>query len=625
MKHVRHIVFLLILCTSTGIFAQSLRGLTENRVIKKRLADQPFTMKSVLAEPVLTLPFFDDFSTSSVFPDPDKWADHYAFINTSFAKDPVSIGVATLDAIDEKGDVYALNDWPTSSDMLTSHAFDLSSYSLPGDTIRLSFFYQPGGKGEVPEITDSLLLEFYSPAKDRWWLAWYSVADTASPFQQVIITVPGSYYLNGFRFRFRNYTSISAEDVTGGKGAVSNADCWHIDYIMMNTSPALSHELIRDIALIEPPRNLIDFYESVPWLHLNQAQSLTRNYMQYVFRNLEKGPIENLGRSYYTRNLKTGYTEYAEQFFDVFNAEDIYRVNDPFMAPFTRNDDSDEGNIEVGGFLITPETQFKPNDTAKIILRFKDYYAYDDGTPEYGFGISGPSTAGALLACRFRIFQPDTLRAIDMLFNKARDNYNAKLKFHLCVWNDDGGKPGELIYLSAEEFTPELGTGMTEFKRYPLDPDANLVITDTVVYVGWKQVSDEFLNLGYDVNRDNVERIFVNMSGQWNNPGNSIIPGSPMIRAVFGSKDVITGATEVTGSPDEIVLFPNPVSEILSVKTSGLTIMHISLYDISGRLIMQLTGNPGQVDVSDLLSGVYQMIFLTGTGQNISRKIVVGP
>jgi len=614
-----------MLCSGSGLFAQSLQGLTENRVIKKRLADQLYTMKSALDEPVLTLPFFEDFSTSSVFPDPDRWADHYAFINTSFASDPVSIGVATLDAIDEKGDVYALTDWPTLSDMLTSHAFDLSPYVQPDDTIRLSFFYQSGGKGEVPEITDSLLLEFYSPAEDHWQVAWYAITDTASPFQQVIIPVPEPYYQNGFRFRFRNYTSISAEDVTGGKGAVSNADYWNIDYIMMNTSPAATHELIPDITLIEPPRNLIDFYESVPWLHLNQAQSLTRNYMQYVFRNLEKGPIENLGRSYYTRNLQTGYTEYSEQFFDLFEAEEIYRINDPFMAPFTRNDDSKEGNIEVGGFLITPEAQFKPNDTAKIVLCFKDYYAYDDGTPEYGFGISGPSTAGALLACRFRVFQPDTLQAIDMLFNKARDNYNDGLKFHLCVWEDEGGEPGELVYLSPEEFTPELGTGMTDFKRYPLNPDAGLVITDTVVYVGWKQDSEEFLNLGYDVNRSNVERVFVNMSGQWNNPGNSIIPGSLMIRAVFGSRDVITGAAEIIKSANEIVLFPNPVSEILSIRAAGITIAHISVLDMFGHLIMQLNDNPEQIDVSDLPPGVYQVIFLTDQGQKISRKIVVGP
>jgi hypothetical protein len=392
---------------------------------------------------------------------------------------------------------------------------------------------------------------------------------------------------------------------------------------MMNISPASAHDIVSDITLIEPPRNLIDFYESVPWLHLNQAQSLTRNYMRYVFRNLEKGAIENLGRSYYTRNLQTGYTEFSEQFFDYFEPEEIYRKNDPFMAPFTRTDDSKEGNIEVGGFLITPENQFKPNDTAKIVLRFKDYYAYDNGTPEYGFGISGPSTAGALLAYRFRIYQSDTLRALDMRFNRARDNFNAGLKFHLCVWEDDAGKPGELIYMAPEESSPEFGLEINDFKRYPLNPETGLVISDTVVYVGWKQVSEEFLNLGYDVNCDNVERIFVNKSGEWNNPGNSIIPGSLMIRAVFGSKEVITGIAEIPATPPDIVLFPNPVSDILSINAHGLMIIGISVFDMFGRLVMQSDDGLEHIDVSQLAPGIYHVVIITDQEQTISRKIIV--
>ncbi len=62
-----------------------------------------------------------------------------------------------------------------------------------------------------------------------------------------------------------------------------------------------------------------------------------------------------------------------------------------------------------------------------MVMNFRNYYAYDDGTPEYGFGISGESTAGAVLACRFRVYQPDTLRALQMLFNKTRNHANADL------------------------------------------------------------------------------------------------------------------------------------------------------------------------------------------------------
>ncbi len=623
MIRIRYITCLLFLITVSDLAAQSLQGITENREIKKYLSEHPLKLKAAARAPLLTLPFFEDFSGSGVFPDPGKWADRYAFINTSFAEEPVSVGVATLDAIDENGDIYALTNQPASSDMLTSHDFDLSFYSQPGDSVRLSFYYQAGGRGEVPEMVDSLLLEFYSPGENRWDMFWFSILDTATPFQQVILKIPGLYYQNGFRFRFRNYTSLSADEVAGGKGALSNVDCWNIDYILMNTQPASAHQAIQDIALVDPPRYLMDFYESIPWLHLNEAQSITRNYLHYVFRNLEKKEIENLGRSYYTRNLNTGYTEFAEEFYDDFDQEDIIRRNDPFMAPFTRMDDSEEGGIEVGGYLITPEGQFKQNDTATTTLHFKDYYAYDDGSPEYGFGISGPSMAGALLAYRFRIYKADTLRALDMYFNKTRDNYNAGLGFHLCVWKDDGGKPGELVYMSSEEFRPEFGSGSSEFKRYAVSPDTELVVDDTVIYVGWKQVSEEFLNVGYDVNRNNLDRTFVNTSGEWFNPGNSILPGSLMIRAVFGSKDVITGETEMPVDPLEVTLFPNPVSEKLHVRANGFTIARLYVLDINGRIVLQARDNPEYIDVSGLLPGIYQVRIISDQETSIARKIVV--
>ncbi len=623
MNPIRNICCILVFLAGTRLAAQSLQGLPENPVLRKFRLEHPHILKSAQATSLVTLPFYEDFSDISVVPDPNKWADSYAFINTSFAQDPVSIGVATLDAIDENGEVYALTSWPATSDVLTSQPIDLSTYSQPGDTVVLSFFYQSGGKGEVPEIRDSLLLEYFNPAGNRWNRGWFAILDTATQFQQVILKVPGSYYTSGFRFRFRNYTSVSPEEVAGGKGAVGNADCWNLDYIVMDTRPASAHASINDIALMEPPRNLLDFYETVPWLHLNDAQSITRNYLQYVIRNLQKSFISNLGRSYYAKNLRNGNAENGPVYVDDFEPEEIIRRNDPFITPFTRNDDSKTGIIEVAGYLETPEGQPKENDTAKIILQFRDYYAYDDGTPEYGFGISGPSMAGALLAYRFRIYTPDTLRALDMFFNKARDHYNADAGFNLCVWKDDNGMPGELVYLSPDVYYPVLDEEMPGFKRYAIDPDTNLVVTDTVIFVGWKQVTDIFINLGYDVNRDNVSRTFVNTSGEWYNPGKSLIPGSLMIRAVFGSKAVLTGPGEVTGKPLDLVLYPNPVSSKLFIKGSGIALRRISLYDLYGRLLLQQLDNFEQVDVSGLPPGLYQVILDDDQGRSVTRKIVV--
>lgn len=622
MKFIRNILICFIFFYCVDLSAQRLQSLLENPVLKEYRFRNPVRLKSTSGTP-LTLPFFEDFSALTILPDPAKWSDEYAFINSSFGNDPISIGVATLDAIDENGDVYALTDSPTISDMLTSQSFDLSSFTAPDDTIRFSFFYQAGGKGEAPELNDSLILEYFSPSENKWSEIWFAVADAPTKFQQVILEVPGTYYQNGFRFRFKNYTTLSVANVADGEGALSNADCWNIDYLMMNTDPVYAHQSPHDITIVEPPRELMDFYEIVPWSHLNDAQSITRNIMRYVIRNLDKEDTVNVGRSYYVQYLNSGKTDFYEEYYSSVGPDTLDRRNDPFFAPFVRTDDSKEGNIKVCSYLITSAEQNKQNDTASIILNFTDNYAYDDGTPEFGFGIPAPSTEGALLALRFRVYKPDTLRALDMMFNKTRNDFNADLRFRLCVWSDEGGLPGQLIYYSPEEFTPGVTSGMPGFRRFPINPDIDLVVTDTIIYVGWQQVSDAFLNLGYDVNRNNLNRTYVSTSGTWYHPNPGNIPGTVMIRAVFGSKDVITGISETPANPDDIILYPNPASETITIKATDTRIERITIYDALGRIMMETDGEHDSLDVSALSPGLYQVILNTDRGYCTSQKIII--
>ncbi len=548
------------------------------------------------------------------------------FVNNSFGLEPISVGVATLDAIDANGEVYSTNNLPVSSDVLTSRAFDLSPYGISKEPVFLSFFYQPGGKGEVPEKTDSLILEYLYMTDSTWHNIWSVSTDTIAPFRQNVEQVPDTFCQAGFRFRFRNITSMSPNEVTGGDGALSNADCWNLDYIMMNTRPAAEHRSIDDITLVDVPRELLDFYESVPWTHLNNAQSITRNNMRYLIRNLTSGDSINVGRSYFIRDLHTGRTEYYDQLFSKSPPRSLQTWYDPFFAPFTRAEDdtSGEGAIEVVSYLITPATHVKENDTSRTVLNFRNYYAYDDGSPEYGFGISGESTAGAVLACRFRIYQPDTLQALQMLFNKTRNHANADLGFQLCVWKDEGGIPGELLYISTETFTPGDELNLYGFNTYKFPEEGRLYITDTSFFAGWKQSTEEFINLGYDVNRNNLSRIFVNISGDWFNPGGSLISGTPMIRAIFGSSNFTTGTPDVNGPGKTVDVFPNPASDILHIRTD-----RIYSGAISGWLICREgycsseEGDRHEIDVSSLPPGIYLLQLIAGDGSYVNRKVVI--
>ncbi|MDD4847887.1 MAG: hypothetical protein PHR53_03865, partial [Bacteroidales bacterium] len=147
-----------------------LSSLETNPTIKQYLKKQPIIQKkAVVASPTLTLPFFDDFKYEGPYPDAEKWSDQYVFINTGFQKIPANRGVATFDALNEYGYVYDHATFTAfEADKLTSHKIRLDSLfgaiQRPltiGDSLYLSFYFQPQGIGNKPEKDDIIELEFF--------------------------------------------------------------------------------------------------------------------------------------------------------------------------------------------------------------------------------------------------------------------------------------------------------------------------------------------------------------------------------------------------------------------------------------------------------------------------------
>jgi hypothetical protein len=199
-------------------------------VLKKKNTEYSKQKKALKAS--LELPFFDDFSDYTFYPDTNKWTDNYAFINGTYPLDPPSIGVATLDAISNTGEFYSSAGYGNSfsADTLSSQPINLN---YPGDnTIYLSFYIQPQGLGDFPETEDSLFLEFYAPEDNVWEKIESFEGNTVIPFQQILVHISDDKYLkDGFRFRFRNIASLSTDK---DPSIVINADHWHIDYVYLN-------------------------------------------------------------------------------------------------------------------------------------------------------------------------------------------------------------------------------------------------------------------------------------------------------------------------------------------------------------------------------------------------------
>ena len=178
----KHYFFIILIIFSIQQIASGqmiLTGLYKNETIEKAYKQvrkkQHKSTSFIYYEPV-TLPFEDDFSNYTGYPDTALWIGRQAFVNQSFAVNPPTIGYVTLDALDERGKVY--EHASTSSfgaDTLLSRPIRLDSLFYPqqkalglSDSIKFCFFYQPGGGegkpweglGNAPETTDSLILEF---------------------------------------------------------------------------------------------------------------------------------------------------------------------------------------------------------------------------------------------------------------------------------------------------------------------------------------------------------------------------------------------------------------------------------------------------------------------------------
>lgn len=629
-------VWILLLLNSFYLNAQRIIPLQDNITIKKYLEANKNQKKSTeitgADTDTLSIPFFDDFSRITVYPDPELWEDNHVFINASFPVEPITYGAATLDALDSGGNVYQVGNKPATGDRLTSLPVDLSEYYGPSDTIYLSFFYQAGGNGEPPESKDSLILEVYSPRDTVWIHLWSTPGIPAGPFQQQIIEIPDSLYQKGFRFRFSNYISMSANETKSGEGEMGNLDIWNLDYIRLNNQSFESHEKVNDISIIYPLKSSFSDYQSIPWDHVDTASfNRKRTHIPITIRMNDKLPgtkdTITIGRGYFMRNVKTDnfiippFKEGEEKL--VFDS--VYLREDAFL-PIIKYDGTGIGIIETGAFLIETNDAIKYNDTVTRTEYFQNHYAYDDGTPERGFGNPGPAGGtGSIILVHFEIYRTDYLRAIDIYFNETRDHFTGNESFRVCVfsYNRYDSLPVNNIYISESYYYPDTTRGPGEFNRFILD--SAIFISDDIC-VGIIQNTDEFLNIGYDINNKNKKHIYINNFGYWESLANSSDEdGSLMIRPVMSRTPIALGLKEPGSDPGYgMTLSPNPATEYIQVEfeNTGQKAVRVSVCDASGNLKYYDPAGLPVIYLHDLTPGIYLLKIETEGGTSHIAKFI---
>ncbi|MBN2728762.1 MAG: T9SS type A sorting domain-containing protein [Bacteroidales bacterium] len=599
--------------------------LNENPVLK---GNKTILYKSGKAQQ--TMPFIEDFSTYFGYPDAGKFTDSLVYISGSFAYKPFSIGVATFDGFNQYGEFYDHgSSFPFTADSLTSQNINLDSVftgtphlATAADSIYFSFYYQPQGLGEKPDVEDSLVLQFYAANQDVWYDVWSSEGMSMLQFQalynadwkSVMIPITDTMYLNSnFRFRFFNYASYA--DLSFPSWA-SNADYWNIDYIFIDSDRGINDSLPEDICFRERKESMLEEHYVMPWNQFlaNVAGEMAgeisvpySNYSNALVNITERLIVTDLSGTSSTYNSGLSAANLA-----AYTDTSFYRSPVPYSYNSLVSENA-EFLVQMCINTATISDMIAGNDTLAFYQRFYNYFASDDGTPEAGYGLS---VDGAMLAYAFTLNTPDTLQSVQMYFNRVIDDAN-QVYFYLTIWDDDGGQPGNIIY-QQQGVLPQTDTGFYNYHTYVLN---NPLTLNGTFYVGWEQTSDVVLNIGFDMNSDRSDRIFFNTDGNWYN---TLYEGALMIRPVMGSSpNPFVGVEE---NQLDYTVFPNPTTAGSRVNIGGLdeTPAVISLFDLSGRLIMQAFAQ-SYINLPELETGMYFLSVQTESGQISSRKIIVRP
>jgi hypothetical protein len=598
-------LYFIIACTSLeNSFAQEVvTGLQSNYSITKNKSKLGIRKGIAIAD-TLSLPFFDDFSDqSSVFPDTGRWLDDFVFINNTYSDRQITEGIATFDALDDKGMLYQdASPGGFEADHLTSKPLDLN-YPASAN-IWFSFFYQAGGLSDAPEAQDSLTLQFFAPDENIWYSVWRAEGSSDQRFKPAIIPVNQSRFLKkGFQFRFINYASLSQNLID--PSMVGNSDIWNVDYILLDKNRNAGDTIFRDVALTLPVRSLLKTQESMPWrqfkqIYLQEMGSFIPVHYRNndtIIRNITRNfDIVDVYKSLPVLSFTAGAANIAPLTNVDYNANLIYTFN---------TDNPDSALFRVTCSLKTDEFDPKQNDTIVYYQVFKNYFAFDDGTSEGGYGINGLGSRNAMVAYRFTSFMQDTLRAVKICFNDSYLEAN-KRAFDLMVWDDNNGIPGNVLY-TKEEVIVEQGSMINGFYNYSI-PEG--VVLNGVFYVGWRQRSETFLNAGFDVNTPNNGKQLFWLNGDWSQ---SQVKGSVMIRPVVGRPVIITYVNDINAGKkniSDIKIWPNPATDYISV-TSGdqpySVADYVSILDLSGRELIK-TVLSEKIDISSLKEGIYVVI-----------------
>ena len=545
------------------------------------------------------------------------WLDKQAYHNYRFAKKPWTLGVVTFDGLNENGYPYQLGSTAFGlADVLHSKPINMSSINASNE-VYFSFLYQTEGFGDEPEAQDSLVLQFYAPDADQWFSVWSATGAPVTDFKKVHFKVQDAkYFKSAFQFRFMNYGGLSG-----------SLDHFHIDYVHLRANSGPQDTLFKDFAFVYPLGSFLKDYTSVPWdhyknnptgkmndatvIHVRNGSNITENSQDGLawidYNTVQEGSFILTDYQLTNQDPATNYA--PRTFFESFH---------DFSTGY-RFDETKAGDEQVFDLYATasvPFSQLTVNDSTNGQQVFSNYYAYDDGSAEQAYGTTGNQS---MVAYKFTPYESDSLIGVKMSFVPTVKDVSNNL-FILTVWSDNNGKPGAKIYEDDFFFPrqPKYELSRNVFTNYYLKDTMKLPISGTF-YVGWRQLEADRLGIGFDRNTINNDKIFysVNNGSTW---ANTTYEGSMLMRPIFSTAlDASLGVKESKITESIFEVYPNPAEDVLNFNVSPLSYKGARLFDMQGKILMEISENEVQINISDIRPGIY---LIQENASGITRKII---
>ncbi|MBN2173398.1 MAG: T9SS type A sorting domain-containing protein [Bacteroidales bacterium] len=505
---------------------------------------------------------------------------------------------------------------------------------LPGDTL---YYPSLGCDFEYTIIFDTLYptdtaivpCDSVFGAVTEWVSVWHAEGDTLDVFvdendvffKRMVIPITDTSWLSSdFQFRFINYASTSNIN-----SWMSNTDHWHIDMVSLAANRTLDDSYSDNVYFADNPQSFIQDYYTMParqyfygfkkdsvTVFAHNLDSLEHNYTYYYAVQDENGDtMPAFGGNEVQGNLFPLFQQNANNFQPFVKSKVKYHFDiPPVDSTFYRISHVIYNNDE-------PEAA----DTTIFIQDFNNYFAYDDGSAEAGYGLS---PAGSMMALKFETEEADTLRGVRIYFNKTINNNNDRL-FTIGLWFDNDGVPGNKEY-ELKNQRPHF-YAINQFHTYVF-PDTIIKLGRQVFYIGIIQTTNDNLNVGFDRNTDSHDKLFQNTLDGW---VNSEFTGSLMIRPLLG-RALVPGTFPEKSVQSVFKLYPNPPGSDGNVRIdlpaecsdeAYRKYLSIRIYDLYGRLLRQLPYTE-EISTNFLKRGLYIFNLLDGANsKSYSTKLYI--